>query len=50
MTGLQFRQTHGDPAGWTDTEYEAYFAWTATTPTLRQRIARRIRRALHLAA
>ncbi|MFD8488643.1 hypothetical protein [Streptomyces sp. NPDC059712] len=24
MTGSQFRQTHGDPAQWTDTEYEQF--------------------------
>lgn len=24
MTGLQYRNTHGDPATWTDTEYEQY--------------------------
>lgn len=24
MTGLEFRQDHGDPAAWTDTEYEQY--------------------------
>lgn len=29
MTGRRFRKTHGDPAGWDDDEYEAYFAWTA---------------------
>ncbi len=29
MTGSEFRETHGDPATWTDTEYEAYFAITA---------------------
>ena len=34
MTGIEFRQTHGDPAEWTDDEYEDYFAITATqTPT-----------------
>lgn len=34
MTGIEFRETHGDPAGWDDDEYEAYFAWTADqTPT-----------------
>ncbi|WP_328545487.1 hypothetical protein [Streptomyces europaeiscabiei] len=36
MTGLKFRQNHGDPAKWEDGEYEAYFAWTAPqkpTPT-----------------
>lgn len=31
MTGIEFRETHGDPADWDDDEYEAYFAWTATT-------------------
>lgn len=24
MTGTQFRQAHGDPATWTDTEYEQF--------------------------
>lgn len=24
MTGTQFRQTHGDPATWTDDEYEQF--------------------------
>jgi hypothetical protein len=24
MTGTQFRQTHGDPADWTDDEYEQF--------------------------
>jgi len=24
MTGLQFRNTHGDPGTWTDLEYEQY--------------------------
>jgi hypothetical protein len=37
MTGIEFRTTHGDPAGWDDDEYEAYFAITADqtsdTPT-----------------
>lgn len=33
MTGREFRETHGDPASWDDDEYEAYFAWTATTQT-----------------
>lgn len=28
--GPRFRCTHGDPAGWDDDEYEAYFAITAT--------------------
>jgi hypothetical protein len=27
--GPRFRCTHGDPAGWDDDEYEAYFAITA---------------------
>jgi FtsZ-binding cell division protein ZapB len=27
MTGLQFRQLHGDPATWTDDEYEAFQTW-----------------------
>ena len=27
MTGLEFRETHGDPAGWDDNEYEAFQAW-----------------------
>jgi hypothetical protein len=30
MTGRRFRKQHGDPAGWDDDEYEAYFAITAT--------------------
>ncbi|MDX3279071.1 hypothetical protein [Streptomyces scabiei] len=29
MTGIEFREGHGDPAAWDDDEYEAYFAWTA---------------------
>lgn len=29
MTGIEFRETHGDPAQWDDDEYEAYFAITA---------------------
>jgi hypothetical protein len=29
MTGRRFRKQHGDPAGWDDDEYEAYFAITA---------------------
>lgn len=35
MTGIEFREGHGDPARWDDDEYEAYFAWTAsqTPPT-----------------
>lgn len=34
MTGLEFREAHGDPAEWTDDEYEDYFALTADqTPT-----------------
>jgi hypothetical protein len=24
MTGIQFRRTHGDPATWTDDEYELF--------------------------
>ena len=24
MTGLEFRENHGDPAGWDDTEYELF--------------------------
>ncbi|CAL9667384.1 hypothetical protein SUDANB145_07230 (plasmid) [Streptomyces sp. enrichment culture] len=32
MTGTDFREAHGDPAGWDDDEYEAYFAWTADQP------------------
>ncbi|MFC9891550.1 hypothetical protein [Streptomyces pilosus] len=24
MTGIEFRETHGDPAGWTDDEYELF--------------------------
>jgi hypothetical protein len=30
MTDRRFRKQHGDPAGWDDDEYEAYFAITAT--------------------
>lgn len=34
MTGIEFREAHGDPAGWDDDEYEAYFAiTTGQTPT-----------------
>lgn len=37
MTGLEFRQLHGDPANWDDDEYDTYFALTADqtpiTPT-----------------
>lgn len=34
MTGREFRETHGDPATWDDSAYEAYWAWTADqTPT-----------------
>ncbi|CQR59277.1 hypothetical protein [Streptomyces leeuwenhoekii] len=34
MTGIEFREAHGDPANWDDDEYEAYFAITADqTPT-----------------
>jgi hypothetical protein len=33
MTGIEFRETHGDPATWDDDEYEAYFAWTTVTQT-----------------
>ncbi|MEW2187784.1 hypothetical protein AB0900_31335 [Streptomyces cellulosae] len=29
MTGIEFRETHGDPAQWDDDEYEAYLAITA---------------------
>lgn len=29
MNGRRFRKQHGDPAGWDDDEYEAYFAITA---------------------
>jgi len=29
MTGIEFRESHGDPVDWDDGEYEAYFAWTA---------------------
>jgi hypothetical protein len=29
MTGIEFREGHGDPASWDDDEYEAYFAITA---------------------
>jgi hypothetical protein len=32
MTGLEFRETHGDPASWDDSEYEAYFAITTPAP------------------
>lgn len=31
--GPRFRCTHGDPAGWDDDEYEAYFAITADKTT-----------------
>ncbi|NUS82689.1 MAG: hypothetical protein HOY75_08045 [Streptomyces sp.] len=24
MTGLEYRETHGDPSKWTDAEYEQY--------------------------
>ncbi|MCF0086702.1 MULTISPECIES: hypothetical protein [unclassified Streptomyces] len=27
MTGIEFRQQHGDPAQWDDSEYEAFLAW-----------------------
>ena len=27
MTGIEFREGHGDPADWTNNEYEGYFAW-----------------------
>lgn len=30
MTGIEFRQLHGDPAGWTDREYEDFAQ--CTTP------------------
>lgn len=33
MTGIEFRETHGDPAQWDDDEYEAYFAWTTVDQT-----------------
>ena len=33
MTGIQFRDGHGDPQNWDDDEYEAYFAWTANNNT-----------------
>ncbi|MFE1451985.1 hypothetical protein [Streptomyces olivaceoviridis] len=38
MTGIEYRQQHGDPATWDDTEYEAFQAWAqptdqAPTPT-----------------
>lgn len=33
MTGIEFRETHGDPAGWDDSEYDTYFAITSEQPT-----------------
>ncbi|MFF8910627.1 hypothetical protein [Streptomyces olivaceoviridis] len=27
MTGIEYREQHGDPATWDDTEYEAFQAW-----------------------
>lgn len=29
MTGREFRQLHGDPADWTDTEYEQFAQYAA---------------------
>lgn len=33
MTGIEFRETHGDPATWTDDEYEDYFDITTQQTT-----------------
>lgn len=35
--GGSFRTNHGDPAGWDDDEYEAYFAITADQPKTARR-------------
>jgi hypothetical protein len=31
MTGIEFRQTHGDPADWDDNEYESFQACAQPT-------------------
>jgi hypothetical protein len=36
--GPRFRCTHGDPAGWDNNEYEAYFALTADPNAARRNI------------
>jgi hypothetical protein len=33
MTGIEFREGHGDPVGWSDDAYDIYIAITMPVPT-----------------